>query len=558
MENLEKHFGSLEFLSKPVSDKINEVIHILDDLGIDYYMYYGYPIIDEKNRKDYVKGLVITKCKIIILYEHENEIDSYGSSLLSLLSADKSLFKITANYKDYVKELNVHEFSFEDFSTIADEKEVFSNEVIKKINRAIQVAFNLTSEDDRELTSENTLGAKLKERNTFIGNYDSTQFNMVHSPITKHQRIRGLAGSGKTILMLKKLAFLHYNYPELNLAFVFYTTSLKQDVTKKFKEFYKDYDRYGSPNMKKVNIFHSWGGKRRGFYSDLCERFEKSSINYGTAKQQKRFADPFEYVCSELISELQHEDQKEVYDFIFVDEAQDFGINFFKLCLSVLRKNDLSQTKLLTGYLIYAYDELQSLREETKIPSKREIFEDETVCVDVNLKKCYRTPMEILTSAHAIGLGVYRNVNSNEEHPLVNLVDEQTLIDTGYNNLSGSFIEGEKVILERTEKKSNIEIMEPVSFKEEETEYKDVAKKILNLIQNEDVLPQDIMIIDLDESYVSQDHRNFLRIFNEEQSLIDGISEEIGINLVNKNNPVRVSIKNSISFTTIYLSLIHI
>ena len=54
-----------------------------------------------------------------------------------------------------------------------------------------------------------TMGAKIKERNTYIGNYDSTQFNMVHSPLNSHQRIRGLAGSGKTILMLKKLAFLH-------------------------------------------------------------------------------------------------------------------------------------------------------------------------------------------------------------------------------------------------------------------------------------------------------------------------------------------------------------
>ena len=89
------------------------------------------------------------------------------------------------------------------------EEVVFDGEDIKKINRSLQVAFNLTSEDDRQVTSMSTMGAKIKERNTYIGNYDSTQFNMVHSPLNSHQRIRGLAGSGKTILMLKKLAFLH-------------------------------------------------------------------------------------------------------------------------------------------------------------------------------------------------------------------------------------------------------------------------------------------------------------------------------------------------------------
>lgn len=556
MRNEENQFGSLEFLSKPVGDKITVATEFLDELELDYFIYFGYPIIDEKNQKDYVKGLVITKSKIVILYEYEDEIDSYGSSLLSHLSADKSLFKITANYSKYVKEISIHDFVFEDFSKIADEDEIFSDEDIKKINRAIQVAFNLTSEDDRELSSNNTLGAKLKERNTFIGNYDSTQFNMVHSPITKHQRVRGLAGSGKTILMLKKLAFLHYNYPDLNLAFVFYTTSLKQDVTKKFKEFYKDYDRYGSPDMKKVNIFHSWGGeRRRGFYSDLCERFGRTPITYGGAKQQRRYIDPFEYVCADLTSEIQQEDEKGVYDFIFVDEAQDFGINFFKLCLAVLRKPNLAKNKLLTGYLVYAYDELQSLRQETKIPSKREIFIDESLCIDINLKKCYRTPVEILTSAHAIGLGVYRDVDDEEDHPLVNLVDEQTLVDTGYKNLSGTFEEGKEVILERAEVKSNVEIARPVSFdcdNWEDKEYKEVAKQILDLIEFQDVLPQDIMIIDLDESYISHDHGHFLRVFNDEQSSREGLNDKIGINLVNKNNPVRVSIKNSIPYTTIY------
>ena len=49
-------------------------------------------------------------------------------------------------------------------------------------------------------------------------------------------------------------------YPELNLAFIFYTKSLKEDVIKKFKRFYKDYDRFNEPNMQKVKIYHAWGG----------------------------------------------------------------------------------------------------------------------------------------------------------------------------------------------------------------------------------------------------------------------------------------------------------
>ena len=127
------------------------------------------------------------------------------------------LFKITRNYDKYIKEVELSEFDEEYLNRVIEDKEIeFEIEEIRKINRAIQKAYNLSSEDDRKVSSKDTLGYKLKERNTYIGNYDSTQFNMVESDIKAHQRIRGLAGSGKTILMLKKIARTHYMYPELN------------------------------------------------------------------------------------------------------------------------------------------------------------------------------------------------------------------------------------------------------------------------------------------------------------------------------------------------------
>ncbi|MBU5428434.1 ATP-binding domain-containing protein [Tissierella pigra] len=553
MFNMNNKYGSLDFLSEPVSEKILDIIEVLEELDIDFYIYYGYPVIDEKENKDYVKGIIITKGKIILLYEHEQEINIYGSILLEHLASDSSLFRIFSNYNNYVSQIKILDFDREKAEEIRNFEEAFTETEIKKINRAIQKAFNLTSEDKRILNSTDSLGAILKERNTFIGNYDSTQFNMVHSNINQHQRIRGLAGSGKTILMLKKLAFLHYTHPNLNLAFVFYTTSLKQDVTEKFKQFYKDYDRYNAPDMSKVNIFHSWGGKqRRGFYSDICERVDRDFINYNQATILSNGKDPFEYVCSDLITHLNEINYEGYYDFIFIDEAQDFGINFFKLCLKLLKEPDLTKNKINTGFLVYAYDELQSLKETTKIPSKQEIFSDINLCMDINLKKCYRTPVEILTSAHAIGLGIYRQIEDDLDHPLVNLVDEKTMVDVGYENLSGEFIDGKQVILKRNEAKSNITINPPESFEDEREQYTSVSKRILDLIKNQDILPKDIMIIDLDESYLPTNHSNFFTIFSNELLQRDDIKEDIRINLVDKNNPVRVSIDNAIPYTTIY------
>ena len=157
-----------------------------------------------------------------------------------------------------------------------------------------------------------------------------------------------------------------------------------------------------------------------------------------------------------------------------------------------------------------------------------------------------------MTSAHAIGLGVYRNVDPMIEHPLVNLADEKTLIDTGYTNLSGQFEEGKEVILKREEEKKGVEIEMPQSFQLEAEEYAAAATKMLDLIQFEDIMPKDIMIIDLDERYVGQDHAHFSKIFREELQKRNMKDHDIRINLVDKNNPVRVKIENAIPYTTIY------
>lgn len=127
--------------------------------------------------------------------------------------------------------------------------------------------------------------------------------------------------------------------------------------------------------MNKVHIVHSWGGKsRKGFYSDMCERVNNNTINYSQATDLSKDKDPFEYVCLDLLEHLNNINYEGHYDFIFIDEAQDFGINFFKLCLKTLRQSNLSINNFTSGFLIYAYDELQSLRHKTKIPSKKKFL----------------------------------------------------------------------------------------------------------------------------------------------------------------------------------------
>ncbi len=71
-------------------------------------------------------------------------------------------------------------------------------------------------------------------------------------------------------------------------------------------------------------------------------------------------------------------------------------------------------------------------------------------------------------------------------------------------------------------------------------------------MDKEDIIPNDIMIIDLDTRYIKQDHERFTEIFNDEFEKYDGNKSNIRINLVDSNNPVRVKVNNAVSFTTIF------
>jgi len=285
----------------------------------------------------------------------------------------------------------------EEIINILHQEILFSHEEYKQINGIIQNVYGMNEIDEREVKNKKTLGAIIKKRSNAMNMLDQNQFNGIYNKINNHARIRGLAGSGKTILLVKKMAYTHFKNPELELAYIFYTKSLKQYIKDLFVLYYKDFEKYKQPDMKKIHILHSWGGNEMtGFYSKVCE---DNSLKYRSWLQAKSLKgiDKYDAVCEEVLDVTKGNINK-TYDYVFIDEAQDFNINFFKLALKTLR---------YTGKLIYAYDELQSLNSVNPMPSKNMIFSKEE-CEDIDLSVCYRTPKEILVTAHALGLGIYK------------------------------------------------------------------------------------------------------------------------------------------------------
>ena len=536
-----RKFGDFSELSEQTAKNIGIIIAEIERANIDCSIFYGYPLIELDNTSTIMKCCIISQNGILILNDSEQEQKVYHRHILKTIldcqtisdlvmdSKNKLIqFKDCNNIKDILEELN-------------KDIKILSTQDVDLLVAVIQKAFNLSKFDNRQIKVSNSLGSIVKRRNNKINILDEEQFQTIYKTQTEHARIRGLAGSGKTILLVKKMAYLHYRNPELKMVYVFYTISLKQFVEKLFYKFYKEFEKYKEPDMTKISFLHSWGNKNMdGFYSIICKKFNIVRKTIGDVYNK---SDKFGAVCMDLLEQIKNIDIG-MYDYIFLDEAQDFTLGFYKLALKALKP---------TGKFIYAYDELQSLNVETKMPSKNSIF-GKKKCEDINLPICYRTPKEILVTAHALGLGIYKTKEDGSPDMVNMIQDTATWEAIGYEVVEGQLTFGKPVTLTRKDViddkcSDSVIILEKLN---EEEQYKYVCHEILELIENQDVSPEDIMIIDLDSINLNDDFLIFRKILTERAW--DETSEiwKCNVNLVNKDNAIKFRINGSIPFTTIF------
>ena len=211
----------------------------------------------------------------------------------------------------------------------------------------------------REIKKENSRGAKLKQLEDSIANLDNLQGRAVIETVEGVQRIRGLAGSGKTIVLALKAAYLHAQQPDWKIAITFNTRSLKGQFKQLINTFTIEQTNE-EPDWDNLHIIHAWGapggGERNGIYYSFCQIHGQEYYDYGSAKNQFGRGKEFEGACQKALSEMIT--PIPIYDAILIDEAQDFPPAFLRLCYELL--NDKKR-------LVYAYDELQVLNSQSCI-----------------------------------------------------------------------------------------------------------------------------------------------------------------------------------------------
>ncbi|MFC0117781.1 DEAD/DEAH box helicase [Pseudoalteromonas xiamenensis] len=345
---------------------------------------------------------------------------------------------------------------------------------------------------------EDSKGAVLKKLENKLATLDDSQTNAVLETVSGVQRIRGLAGSGKTVVLARKIAHLHAQNPNWKIAVTFNSRSLKKQLERLITVFYEDANGEKPDLEEQVQIIHAWGSpKSSGIYYKACLLHNAEYLDFGAARRLSGSSgDAFDYACQKLNEQISED--KKLFDLILIDEAQDFSPDFLRLCYSMLDH---------PKRLIYAYDELQNLG-DSSMPSPEEIWgvdDNGTPIVsfkdtsqDLILDTCYRNPGPILSAAHALGFGIYRK-------PMIQMFEHHGLWEEiGYQVLSGELKEGELVSLGRTDKSSPCllsshnqdgELIKFLKFNSRAEEYSWVAQEIIRNIREEEILPSDIVVI---------------------------------------------------------------
>lgn len=317
---------------------------------------------------------------------------------------------------------------------------------------------------------------------------DQTRF-IYQKPSKKQVTIQGLSGTGKTELLLHKLRDIYTDSKGSKMMFTCHNKVLADSLRNRIPEFFnfmrvEEQIRWNK-RLWCVNAWGSQGNRDSGAYSYICDYYNLPFFRYSLTTN-------FNSVCKKALEYLIDIDIDQVgyaFDYMLIDESQDFPNSFFELC-----------SKVTNNTVYIAGDIFQSIFEDTII---REINPDYL------LSKCYRTDPRTLMFAHAIGMGLF-------ESPKLRWLEDREWRACGY--IVSKADRGRRYTLTREplrrfedleeEGVNSVDIVKIVRERDENVEMKiiEILRGIISRYPT--VLPDDIGIIFIDSvksTYLSAD-----------------------------------------------------
>lgn len=464
-------------------------------------------------RTDKFNFKLIIKKLIVFSQNSKSEIDQLNQKAEVKLS---NPYICNDNWGDY-------------FNLLFQKEDVIETKFIDIIDSIFDGSSIYAKKNNRKIENElKTMNDFIKKSLNLTFKLDSTQRQVALQIPNGPQRIRGLAGTGKTIILCMKAALAHKFYPNMNILFVFNTQSMYNQVEDLISKYY--FNETGKmPDFSKLNILHAWGGSNKaGLYYNTAKSIGVQPLNYMNVR---RSPDPLDAIYSDLIKNHKKNLQP-IYDMVLIDEAQDFPASFFETIFYLTKESEGTSQRRI----IWAYDEFQSLT-DIKIKEPKDLFglnakEEPNMPNNIldgvykgNIKKdfvlpnSYRNPRITLMVAHGLALGLY----TENKVPMMYKIDWEA---RGYNLLSPDkqvFNEGDKIVLERPESnsKNNLEkllqerknenkLIQFIQNNDVKSQLDEVIKKIEKIIKEQHVEPEEILVVDIDTKN-SKTHFQYIR-----------------------------------------------
>lgn len=512
----------------------------LNTLRVSGTLYLGYPVLSTADGKVFVDALLVSETHGLIAFDLSSNIEGPRPTAEETAEISNRQNQI---YASIYNKLNTHAIlrrgrslaikigvvTYHTGLSVTIEEDDFvaappsglpqvvtrfgqvPTEIFRALNAAVQRVSTLRPPNKRERVARaDSRGAILKRIEREIANLDNWQNKGAIEYANGPQRIRGLAGSGKTVVLALKAAYLHVRHPEWRIAVTFSSRALYQQFRELIRRF--TYDQIeDDPDWDRLLIMHAWGSTREsGVYSTVCAQYGISPMDWGAANS-KYGNRSFEGVCEELNRVIATQGPKSVFDAVLVDEAQDQPTAFYRMLIKVVPE---------PYRIMWAYDDLQNLG-DYEMRSEEELFgadangqplvrlrnEENRPKEDIVLPVCYRNTPWALATAHALGFGIYR------PQGLVQMFDAASIWpDIGYEVVGGQLELGQKVRLRRKQDSYPSyfrELLDPADavqasvFANEKDQYDALVTSVTRNLKEDELDHSDILVV-LPNTYTSK------------------------------------------------------
>jgi superfamily I DNA and RNA helicase len=391
IERNEANTKILDIIESYANDNHNEQLYLITA-----------PLGENKYNYDYEKNVIVIlspKHRIIFLnlLNDQSDFNNYYEDFVEDLGSISDKFnykKHIGRPKEWQNELTITITVGNDFNI---ENILYNNLIEESLKRKNELIISLLvgSINDIERIGIDKPATLLEKVKNNIILFDGEQTRFIYQELDQPRiSIQGLSGTGKTELLLHKLKEIYTSEENSKTFFTCHNIALANTLKERIPNFFNfmKVEKQIQWN-KQLWIDRAWGSekdKNSGLYSYICNFYK---IPFSRWSRNVTYTDIFKSALT-MINKIEPEDFEYAFDYILIDERQDFPDVFFDLCEKITKKK-----------IYVAGDIFQDIFENN--------IEERVIDVDFILNKCYRTDPRILMFAHSIGMGLFENKKLN-------------------------------------------------------------------------------------------------------------------------------------------------